>query len=128
MNALIQLASPNLKKSQLFYEKLSFNKIDANTYSDGFGVFSINEKRTARNSLILFSNSWKNEVEKLRAKTKVVETEDGFLFADYSGCPILLKETENPYQNWNMDHKSHLGNFMGLSLESIRMNDSMELF
>ncbi|MBT3301212.1 MAG: hypothetical protein HN600_17785 [Bacteroidetes bacterium] len=132
MNTCILSPTPSLFDSIAFYEKLDFEVLSTNNptiVSDGTVVIEINTDRYARAGVKLFSPDWKEMVLELEKITKVIKITDGFALADPSGCWIYLIESQSII---DMDlaqiKPSALGNSAGLSLETMDMELSFEIW
>ncbi len=132
MNTIIHTPTNKLEDSVDFYLKLDFKIISdgpTTLVSDGGVIIEINPDRFARAGVKLFDTGWKEVVDKLRKITAVVDIDNGYLLSDPSGVWIYLMEV--PFNN-NHDlsslTSSVLGNFVGLSLETIPMNVSLQIW
>ena len=131
MKAIIQTPTPNLKDSIEFYQKLNFKMISDEPFfmSDGKAVIQINKENTARAGVKLYQSDWTKEVEQLKELTKVIEIENGYLFSDTSGVWFyLLKEETLPNFDISSVEASTLGNYMGVSIETIDIEKSIQIF
>ena len=132
MHALIQTPCPSLEESLSFYTKLGFKIVSQENptiVSDGKAFIEINPDRFARAGLKLFQESWKEEIAKLKALLPVLETEKGALIADRSGVWIYLIEGEIGVELKAEENSfSHLGNFAGLSFETIDIGAAAEVY
>ena len=131
MHAIIQTPSPKFSVSVDFYRKLDFKILSDSPYqvTDGKVVVEINPDSFARPGIKLIDKSWVDVVEKLKLSTSVLSLEGGgYLFADPSGAWIYLIES-NVERVRNSDESfSVLGNYAGVSLESINMQHSIDVW
>lgn len=130
MKVIIQTPTPNLKVSIEFYQKLNFKMISDEPFlmSDGKAIIEINKENTARVGVKLYQADWSKEVEELSSLTKVIEIENGYLFSDTSGvCIHLLNEKVLPNIDISNVEASTLGNYMGVSIETIDMAKSIQI-
>lgn len=132
MQALIQTPCPSLEESLSFYTRLGFKIVSPENpcvVSDGKAFIEINPDRFARAGLKLYKESWKDEIAKLKSSIPVLETEHGALFADLSGVWIYLIEGKAALElKAEENSSSHLGNFAGLSLETIDIAAAAEVY
>ena len=132
MQATVQTPTPDLEKSKTFYRLLDFKTVEANgreVVSDGLCCIEINTDRFARAGIKLYQPSWKDEVAQLGQRIKVLPLEDGYLLSDTSGTWIYLIEGDLPFDFTPAETSSSvLGNFAGISLETIDMAASVGLF
>ena len=132
MKTILQTPTNNLKKSLDFYSKLRFKVIsekDPVIVSDGKIFIEINADRYARAGLKLFSSTWEAVVNQLKKITTVIEVENGYLLSDPSGTWIYLMETPEILPDTVATAAaSVLGNFAGISLETIDIEQSMEIW
>ena len=130
MKAIIQTPTPDLKESIKFYQKLNFKMISDEPFlmSDGKAVIEINKENTARAGVKLYQADWSKEVEQLQELTKVIEIENGYLFSDTSGVWFyLLNEESFPNIDISNVETSILGNYMGVSIETIDIEKSIQI-
>jgi len=130
MISTIHTPTPNLQSSIKFYEQLGFARIEHNDlvlFSDGKFIIEINENRSARGGIKFYNDAWASVVDELSQITKVTQTPRGYLLGDGSGCAIYLEE-----KHLNVElpktEASALGNFMGLTLECLDINHSIEIW
>ena len=131
MNSYIQTPSGNLQASIDFYQKLNFQIIpdDQRTFvTDGKALIEINADKYARAGIKIFRESWKETVANLEAETLVRKTEQGYLLSDPSNTWIYLMEGNNESTFAQADCFSTLGNYMGVSLETMDMDKSVRLW
>lgn len=129
--AIVQTPTPNLDQSLKFYFKLGFKLLREDPFlmSDGKSVLEINPDRTARSGIKIYSSSWKKEVDLLKEITFVQDLDGGFVLADPSGTWIYLIESDFPYTfNFEDISKSVIGNYAGVSLESMDFTKSTTIF
>ncbi len=132
MQTIIHTPTNQIEKSLDFYRKLGFeicSNENPTLVTDGQVILEINPNRFARAGVKLLAPSWSLAVLKLEKLTTVVKIEDGYLLNDPSGTWIYLIETE---EEWDYDlsktSSSILGNFAGLSLETVAMDQSLEIW
>lgn len=130
MKTLIQSPTNSLQDSLEFYKKLGFTIVSTkgNILTDGKALLSINPDRFARAGLKLFKSNWQEAVEELQKLTTVIKIEEGYLLGDGSGMWIYLIEQEEGIDfQPEKSSRSILGNFAGLSLESIAIEQSIKI-
>jgi len=129
MQTIIQTPTNQLENSLSFYNKLAFKKIAETYYSDGQVIIEINPDRFARAGVKLIKASWKSEVAILEKVTQVLPIDKGYLLGDPSGAWIYLIESKDFVQyDISSIEPSVLGNFAGVSLESIDLQKSLEIW
>jgi len=131
MEGFYQTTTPNLQESIDFYQRLGFKQDEKHPQilHEAGQLIYINETRTARPGLRLYSDSWSNVVEELSDIGLVHKIEDGYCLADPSNSWIYLLESEPPELEINeKSSKSILGNFAGLSLESGDIQKSLQIY
>jgi len=133
MKAIIQTPTRNLKESLEFYEQLNFkviSKANPTVVTDGKAIIEINPDRHARAGLKLFRADWSDLVKTLPVTVPVVTLDNGYLISDVSGMWIyLLNGDFLPKSSIVKDiSSSTLGNYAGLSIETVGFNQSIELF
>ena len=131
MSSIIQTPTNNLQNSLSFYQKLNFTVLSESNptlVSDGSVVVEINPDRFARAGVKLYRASWKDVVASLKeSNTVILERDNGYLLADPCGMWIYLVEGKMEIDLENVP-SSTLGNFAGISLETIDMNGSIALW
>lgn len=131
MNSIIQTPSGDLAKSLDFYKKLNFKKVeDSNRIlvSDGKALIEINPHKFARAGVRFFRSSWKDQVAELSKLSKVRKTEEGYLLSGPSNVWIYLVEGTNTTIFAQAENCSSLGNSVGLSIESMDIEKSIQLW
>lgn len=132
MNTIIQTPTSNLNDSMDFYSRLNFKTVSKKSpilVSDGKVVIEINTDRYARAGIKLFRSSWKASVEKLEKITTVMKIDNGYLLGDPSGAFIYLIETQEKLDlEISKISPSILGNYKGISLETIAFRKSEEIW
>lgn len=131
MKTIIQTPTNNLAESIDFYTKLDFRSIGGskNMFTDDKAVIEINPDRFARAGVKLYAEHWDEMVEKVEEITSVQKIEEGYLLSDPSGTWVYLIESE-----FDLDFKaaetssSVLGNYAGISLETVSINQSFQLW
>jgi len=132
MKSLIQTPTNQLKNSVEFYTKLNFviTHKENKTYATSKGAtIEINEERFARAGVKLYKNDWSNDIETLKSETSVVKINGGHLLAAPSGCWVYLMNGDGPTINDQAaNNDAVLGNYAGVSLESISMEHSISFW
>lgn len=132
MQSLVHTPTNDIKNSLEFYQKLEFKVLTDKTrtlVTDGKAVIEINPDRFARAGVKLYKKSWSKEIALLKKLTTVHKTKEGFLLSDASNVWIYLQEGE-----LKLKHKptktsfSVLGNYAGLSLESLDIERSVAVW
>jgi hypothetical protein len=131
MTGLIHTPTPQLDSSIDFYLKLGFKQISEKPFfmTDGKAFVEINPDRYSRSGFKFYKETWKDEIDKLRSITQVVSIKDGYLISDGNGVWIYLIEAI-PEVEFSEEEVSFsvLGNYMGISLESIDPKKSLEIY
>ncbi len=131
MQILIQSPAAKPSQSLSFYESLNFKVISNENpviVSDGQVHIEINPKKFVRAGIKVFKENWKKDVELLKTFTKVHKTDSGFLCSDPSNCWIYLEEGTPSVELTKMECFSSLGNFAGMSLESMDIQKSIDIW
>lgn len=132
MKTIIQTPTNQIENSLDFYTKLDFKIISKEQpllLSDGKVIIEINPDRFARAGIKLIDTSWAAAVKKLEKITKVLKIETGYLLSDPSGTWIYLIESEaSTKYDLSKITASTLGNFAGVSLESIAIHQSLDIW
>jgi len=128
---IIQSPTPEIKKSLDFYKKLKFNILeqdDETLVSDGKVLLKINPERYARPGIILYNKNWSSKIEEVRKLVPVFDTGSSFIVTDSTGSWIYLLNGEVPSYSIKGECHSTLGNYAGMSLETISMSHSRSLW
>ena len=128
---IFQTPTPDLTKSLDFYKKVRFDVIenDHGTFvTDQGAVIKINPDRIARGGVLLFKEDWSDEVKELNSLGTSYKTDSGYIFTDSTGAWIYLQNEAPPSLTIEASHKSILGNYMGLSLETLSMEKSAKVW
>lgn len=131
MQGLIHTPTPHLSSSIDFYLKLGFSQISEKPIclTDGKAFVEINPDRYSRSGFKFYKESWKVEIDKLKSITEVVPIKDGYLISDGNGVWIYLIEGIPEIELSEKEASfSVLGNYMGISLESIDPKKSFEIY
>lgn len=132
MKTIIQTSTNQLQESLDFYSKLNFTKIENhfNLMTDGKVIIEINDNRFARAGMKMYRNSWSEIVSELETVTTVLKQENGYLLSDFSGVWIYLMEAEDFDLEIDLSavKSSTLGNFVGVSLETIDIRESLKVW
>ncbi|MEE9372667.1 MAG: hypothetical protein V3V00_06400 [Saprospiraceae bacterium] len=128
---ILQTPTPNISSSLDFYRGLKFEKItldDEVFVTDGKVLIKINHDRYARIGINLYKKDWSTTLEKIKNIVPVYENEKGYIIADNTGTWIYLNNNERPLLNISDKCQSTLGNYAGVSLETISMAQSQSLW
>ena len=121
----------NLQKSLSFYKKLDFTVLSESNptlVSDGSVIIEINPDRFARAGVKLYRESWSDVIAALKERqTVILDRNNGYLLADPSGTWIYLEEGKFEVDLENANN-STLGNYAGVSLETVDIKGSIELW
>lgn len=130
MRIVVQAATPNLKSSHSFYTKAGFStqqKDNGILVYDKSLMLYINGDRKARSGFLIYTDDYLDKVNAIRKLTAVIEQDDYFLFAFPSGTwAYLLKENTLP-ENIETSNCSILGQYAGMSMESVDIEKSMKI-
>ena len=128
---IIQSPTPKLEESLNFYKKLNFSEVDLNDekyVTDGKALIKINTSRYARPGVLLYRQDWSEVVEKAKSLVPVYEKNGESILADSTGSWIYLLSGDGPTFKPQENCYSTLGNFAGMSLETISMSQSQKLW
>lgn len=131
MNAIVQTPTSNLFDSLIFYKKVGFKIVSERNptiVSDGNAVIMINDERHARAGIRLYSDDWSSTIDRLKVLTTVVDTEEGAIVADVSGVWIYLIKGKGPSVDITEVQTAVLGNYAGVSIETISIAASMKIW
>jgi hypothetical protein len=132
MRTIIQTPSNNLKNSLDFYSKLDFDLIsekDPTIVSDGKVFIEISSDKYARAGIKLFSPNWKTAISQMEKTTPIMKIENGYLLSVPCGMWVYLMEKTDAFDyDVSEDSTSALGNFVGISLESVGIEKSTEIW
>jgi hypothetical protein len=128
---IIQTPTPSLEESIRFYESLDFHNIpdiEGNLYTDGKVLVDINEDRFGRLGFKFYKKNWIAELDKLKQCTTVIEISQGYLTTDPNGIWVYLISQERTTFALGEKSFSKLGNYAGVSIETISMAKSLDFY
>ncbi|MBI9035614.1 MAG: hypothetical protein JEZ03_14215 [Bacteroidales bacterium] len=131
MKTTIQTPTPNLQQSLDFYQKLGFQIIkegDLVWVSDGGTIIEINANNLARAGVKLYSDNWEDTINSLDSSYHYIKTAEGYIINDPSGCWIYLIERTDSGFILPEEKTGILGNYAGISLESLAFEQSIALW
>ena len=128
MKVIIQTPTPDIEASRQFYSKLGFDLFESKNrilYNEGKILIHINPDKTARPGIQLLKPSWNKEAALLEPSVPLKKIEGGYLLTGPSGVWIYLLETEEEVGDLSgRTSSTTLGNYAGISLETVDMNRS----
>ena len=132
MKSIILTPTPSLDKSIAFYKKLRyhiFTSSDRTLVSDGKIIIEINESRISRPGIVLYKDSWSNEIPELNKLGKVVEKENQYITLDPNGVHVYLRPISD-YHEYEIPGETNAipGNFAGISIECMDFGKSLEFW
>lgn len=130
MRLFYNTPTPNIEQSKKYFSKLNFDWYQVGDLCFAFDetiCMSISNDRKQRPGLCFVKPSWTDELDALRIFAKVHSVGNSHYLADPSGCWIQLKEAD-PMAFPESKKRSLLGNFAGLSLETMDMELSARIF
>ena len=117
---IVNTTTTDIDESKDFYERLGFKVVqvgESNYAIDQSVIIRISTDSKGRLGLSLYSDDWSDSVDKLKTLTAVKECGNYILTSDTTGTHIKL---EDLIKDWPMiDSQSILGNYAGISLESV---------
>ncbi len=132
MTVIVHTPTSDLKSSLDFYKKLDFCVISEKKpllVSDGKVQIEINPDRFARAGITLYREGLKTGLDDLKKISTILETQDGYLLNAPSGTWVYLKETKDSNDFNTVDVcTSVLGNFSGISIETIAFDQSVSFW
>ncbi|MFN2260579.1 MAG: hypothetical protein ABR595_00745 [Psychroflexus sp.] len=130
MKIIIQTPTANLQKSIDFFTKLGFSKCESsiqNLFTDGRFYLQINPDKFARVGLKIFVDDLENVSKKLQKHTKLLDFENTKVFRSHN-TTIKLSDEKIELPELKNTNTSLLGNFAGLSLETLDMSSAFRLW
>ncbi len=132
MITLYQTPTPDLEQSIDFYKRCGFKILSENNpsiVSDGKGILEINPAREARAGIKFYKENWEMESKELAEHFACCKIDEGYLLSDPSGVWVYLIESDDP-PSYPVEENSFslLGNYMGLSLESVSIAFSCKFY
>ncbi len=127
MKFTIQTPINDFKKSSDFYKNLGFKSLTQTLFTDGNAIIELSRDPFVRPSLKCYLNNDLNIINTLKKYTTVLEQENYFLMVMPSGTWIYFDK-----KNINLPKKetsfSVLGNYAGISIETISITKEKEIF
>ena len=130
MQLFYNTPTPNMNQSKNYFSKLNFelHHIGDTCYAyDQQLCIAIREDKKQRPGLCFIKNSWEKELDALRIFANVHSVGDAHYLAGPSGSWVQLREGQK-IDLPKRQKKSLLGNFAGLSLETMDMEASARIF
>ncbi|WP_235298260.1 hypothetical protein [Portibacter marinus] len=130
VNSIVVAATPHLKKSLNFYQKLNYTALPSQErylFQDHQMILEVNDDRKARTGLRFYKDTWEKEVKALMRLTEVKKKSQSYYFNDFSGVRIELKEGLS-YISTDGSGPSYLGNFAGVSLEGMSISQMLSIY
>lgn len=128
MKFTIKTPVNNLKESIDFYKKLNFKSVTETIVTDGIACIELSNDSFVRPSLVGYLNNDFTIIEKLQKITTVIEKEDFYLLSIPSGTWIYLNKKDIKLPKKEAQSFSVLGNFSGISIETIAIEKEKEIF
>lgn len=132
MNTIIHTPTNDLKKSIDFYKRLSFKVVaekESVYVSDGKALIEINPDRFARAGVKFYRENWSGLLDEIKEDYTVVDIEGGHIISDVSGVFLYLMNGKPPVEfQPEKESYSTLGNFAGVSMETISIPHSAKLW
>ncbi len=132
MITIVQTPTNGMSRSLDFYERLNFKTVQQKEsvwVTDGKVIIEINPDRYARAGLKLYREHWGNVYDALKDKVSIISTSFGYVLSSPSGTWVYLIESVPPL-TFEPEEKpwSVLGQYAGLSLETIDLEKAMEVW
>jgi hypothetical protein len=130
MKIIVQTPTRNIQESIDFYTKLGFSKCESytqNLLTDGQFYLQINPDKFARVGLKIFVDNLGILAEKLQKHTKIIDFENCKVFRNHN-TTIQLSEDKIDLPNLKPEETSLLGNFVGLSIETLDMKSALSVW
>lgn len=130
MQLFYHTPTPDLERSKKYFSQLNLDwHQDGDSYYayDQQLCMEISDDRKQRPGLCFVKPSWTEELDALRIFAKIHSVGNAHYLASPSGCWIQLKEAD-PIHLPSSQKKCLLGNFAGLSLETMDMALSARIF
>ncbi len=130
MKTHIITPTPNITASIAFYEDLQFSVTpygNKHLATDGSAIIEIDPSRYTRAGIKIMTNSANELIIELQKITKVLQLENTYCLSDPSGTMIYISE-EKTIEIEHQKKSSLLGNFAGLSLETVDPEKTMEIW
>ena len=132
MNTYLISPTPKLTKSIDFYDRLGFRIEMSDSgalVSDGQAFLEINTQRYTRAGIVICRDNWDDVISALSDKYPYAITDDGYVLSDPSGTWVYLNHGPTKYQLNPQDKSfSLLGNYVGLSLEVLSIENALEFY
>ena len=132
MKAHLITPTNNLVSSLTFYQSLRFKVLSENdptVVTDGKVIVEIDPNRFVRPGIKVYTDTSDGVVEELRTLTTVLPTDSGHLLQDPTGTTIYLADQPCPFDlQEDVSTSSILGNFAGISLETVDPEKTIQLY
>ncbi|KXX66847.1 hypothetical protein [Flammeovirga sp. SJP92] len=131
MKTLIQTTFTSLEQTKLFYEKLNFQiheYEDLLIANDGVIQISLTNKQFMRKGIVIYSDTLVEQIETVKNEFDVIEIEEGFILSSPCGVWVYIYKGRGKDFLSNSEPSSILGNYAGLSLESLNLDHSIQFW
>ena len=131
MECIVQTPTPNLQESLAFYQKLEYQVISASDpalVTDGKAVIEINPERPARAGLKFYQNNWDKELTEFEKFSAVKQSDGKSIVTDPNGVFVYLETGNAPKLGKTANDAAIPGNFMGISIESLNFDKSIDFW
>ncbi|MBD0400654.1 hypothetical protein [Flammeovirga sp. EKP202] len=131
MKTLIQTTFTSLEQTKLFYEKLNFQIHDYEDLliaNDGVIQISLTNKQFMRKGIVIYSDTLVEQIETVQNEFDVLENGDGYILSSPCGVWVYIYRGRGKEFLLNSTPTSILGNYAGLSLESLNLDHSMQFW
>ncbi len=129
--AFIQTPTPDLEESLSFYTSLGFKRVsglETVFVTDGKALIRINDDPLARAGVCLVAESPAKLIESCRTRAKVAPIKHGSMLIDPSGLKLFVAEDPELEVPGLSEPFGTLGNFMGLSQETVDLDFSLSFW
>lgn len=133
IQAYLQTPTSNLAQSLAFYKKLQFAVLaeETSTFISDKGILvEVNPDRYARAGVKLLQENWSDQLEALqKVATVIPQKTGGYIAGCPSGMPVYLVETAEGLDfSVASTTPSLLGNFAGISLEVLQLEQAIQFW
>ena len=131
MQTSVFISTVDLEKSKSYYKKLGIKTLNNHPciLTNGKFIIELNNHKFSRNGIKIVKDSWKNEIETLRSEYAYFTIDNGYLVIDNNNTWVYLIEgSDLKISETTRQEASHLGKFMGISLETASFIKSIDFW
>jgi len=131
-HTILQCSTPNLELSIAFYQQLKFSIEQSHKTNYALGknlIIEINADRFARAGVKILNGFSAETIKSFPFPVIKNKTENSYTAISPEGCYVYFEDASDPFQpKLENNENTLLGNYNGISLESINLQNSIDFW